>query len=127
MKRQKLLLLVLTSLVLGMAGCESREAIAQRETAAARERGAEAARADITAGLLKQKEYPPLPYSKQQIEFLKLLRSECGVTNEVVSGPTESAAMRQEVAAYNDVMGAEIRRRFGADIFQKLHEKAEAK
>jgi|SRR5947209_4768331 len=114
-------------LLVPLAGCPSREEVAGRAAADARQRGRAAAEADIAAGMLKQKEYPALPYSKQQMDFLRLLKSECGVTNEVVPGPGDSQELRAEVAAYNEVMAAEIRKRFGADIFQKLHDKAEGK
>jgi hypothetical protein len=112
------------ALFISFTGCEARRVAVD---AAAGERGMAAARADIASGVLKQKEYPALPYSKQQMDFIKLLRSECGVVNEVVPGPGDSATTRAEVAAYNDVMRGEIARRFGADIFQKLRDKAEGK
>jgi hypothetical protein len=120
----------LALLAIGLAsagGClETKAARQQAETDAARAKGTLEAKQDIDRGVLKQKEYPPLPYSLQQINFIKLIKSECGVEWQVVNGP-DSPALRQEVAAYNDAMRGEIQRRFGADIIQKLHEKAEAK
>jgi hypothetical protein len=107
-------------------GCEeARRARVAEATAEANAKGTQAAEADVANGVLKQKEFPPLPYSKQQIDFIKLLKSECGVAWEVVQGPIDSQPLRAEVAAYNAVMRREIERRFGADIFQKLRERAE--
>ena len=97
------------------------------ELAAARAQGKEVAETDVTNGVLKLKEYPPLPYSLQEIKYIKLLKSECGVERQVVQGPTDSPVIRAEVDAYNEVMQAEIRQKFGADILQKLREKAEEK
>jgi hypothetical protein len=45
----------------------------------------------------------------------------------VVPGPPDSKDLREEVAAYNALMEAEIERRFGAGTLQKLREKAEEK
>jgi hypothetical protein len=84
----------------------------------------EAAEQDLANGVLKQKEFPPLPYSLQQMKYIKLIKEECGVEWEVVRGPSDSKELREEVAGYNEVMRAEIGRRFGGDVFAKLQEKA---
>ena len=109
-----------------LAGCEMPVTV-QSSDGGAKEKGAREAAAEIAAGRLKIKEYPPLPYSLQQINFIRLIKSECGVAWEVVKGPPDSPALRAEVAAYNDAMRGEINKKFGADIFQKLREKAEQK
>jgi hypothetical protein len=114
---------ILALCVLGALGCgPAREG----QAATARARGERAARDDLARGLMKQREYPPLPYSLQQMNFIKLLQSECGVVWEVVNAPTiDTSGLREEVEAYNAVMRGEIQRKFGADIFQKLRDKAE--
>jgi hypothetical protein len=91
----------------------------------ARQKGRQAAEDDLKKGLLKQKEYPPLPYSLQMMRFIKLMKSECGVEWEVVSSKEGSKELREEVAGYNEVMRAAIEKRFGADVFARLHKKAE--
>jgi hypothetical protein len=119
--------LLAVTLLLSVTGCPARDEVVHRSDAEARERGRKAAEADIAAGQLAQKEYPALPYSKQHIDYLRLLKSECGVNNVVVNAPGNAPEIRAEVAGYNEVMSAEIRKRFGDDIFQKLHARAEAK
>jgi hypothetical protein len=104
-----------------LAGCESRQAA---EAEDARAKGRQDAEHDIAGGILKEKEYPPLPYSLEEINYIKLIKNECGVQREVVNAPNDSKEIREEVAGYNEVMHAEIRRRFGADIMQKLRAKA---
>jgi hypothetical protein len=117
----------LLGLVSLLAGCQRQTGVVGGDTSAARTRGAEAAKQDIANGVLKDKEYPPLPYSLQEINYIRLMKAECGVEREAVQGPTDSPELRAEVAGYNEVMHAEIARRFGADIFEKMREKAEAK
>jgi hypothetical protein len=105
-----------------LAGCESPRTAPGSD---ARAKGRQAAEHDIAQGILKEKEYPPLPYSLQEIKYIKLIQTECGVEREVVQAASDSRRIREEVAGYNEVMHAEIRRRFGADILQKLRAKAE--
>jgi hypothetical protein len=109
--------------LLALAGCPQSET---ERLAEASDRGKKAAETDVANGILKQKEYPPMPYSLQQMNYIRLLKNECGVDNEVVSAPRDSKELRSEVAAYNAVMQSEIARQFGADIFAKLKEKANA-
>ena len=91
-----------------------------------RDKGGRAAERSIAADILKLREYPPLPYPPGHGEFVKLLRARCGVGWEVVrlSAGGSSVGLSQEVQGWNDVMRAEIRRRFGADIFTRLDEEA---
>ncbi|HZY86467.1 MAG TPA: hypothetical protein VFE78_16655 [Gemmataceae bacterium] len=91
----------------------------------ARQKGRQAAEDDLKKGLLKQKEYPPLPYSLQMMRFIKLMKSECGVEWEVVSSKEDSKELREEVAGYNEVMRTAIEKRFGPDVFARLRKKAE--
>jgi hypothetical protein len=99
----------------------------------ARLKGMKAAVADLEKGVLKQKEYPPLPYGSDHSKFVRLLKSECGVEWQVVktgeSTPSKEsrAALRRETAGYNAVMRAEIEQRFGRDILNKLMKKARAR
>jgi len=107
-----------------IAGCDARQDSAAHD---ARAKGRRDAEQDIAQGILKEKEYPPLPYSLQEINYIKLLKSECGVVREVINAPQDSKEIREEVAGYNEVMHAEIQHRFGADIIQKLRAKAEGR
>ena len=86
-----------------------------------------AAIADLEKGVLKQKEYPPLPYPPHYQDYIRLLKSEARVEWEVVRSPADSKQLREEVDGYNDVMRAEIQHRFGSDIFQKLRLKSQGK
>jgi hypothetical protein len=107
--------------VILMAGCNSQHDAAAQDAGSKGRRNAEQ---DISQGILKEKEYPPLPYSLEEINYIKLIKAECGVEREVINAPKDSKEIREEVAGYNEVMHGEIRRRFGADIIQKLRTKA---
>lgn len=87
--------------------------------------GMKAALADLEKGILKQKEYPPLPSPAFHATYTRLLRTECGVAWEVVNSPKYSEALRASVAGYNDVMRAEVEHRFGRDILKKLWNRAQ--
>ena len=130
--RSSIALVVCTGTLLLLAGCPAQQEVGppkvdESALAAARTKGKEAAEQDLKNGILKQKEFPPLPYSLQQMKFIKLLKSECGVEWEVVHGPHESKELRAEVDGYNAVMAGELRNRFGLDIFERLYQKAEEK
>lgn len=109
-----------------VAGCDSsgNSANSESDLQAAREKGIREAKAAIADGKLKLKEYPPLPSPPGRNEYTALLRERCGVESEVISTPDFSRALQQEVSAWNDTMRAEIRRRFGDDIFQQLQDEA---
>jgi hypothetical protein len=120
--RIRIELTAITLCAMVMAGCDARQDSVAQDAKAKGRRDAED---DIAQGILKEKEYPPLPYSLQEINYIKLLRSECGVVREVITAPKDSKEIREEVAGYNEVVHAELQRRFGADIIQKLRAKAE--
>jgi len=98
----------------------------QAQCRLAREKGIREAKAAIADGTLKLKEYPPTPYPPGHGEYTALLRDECGVEYEVVkdpyAGPGHSEELIQEVRAWNETMRAEIMRKFGQDVFQRLHD-----
>jgi hypothetical protein len=99
-----------------------------RDTAASesRAKGAREASEAIRAGKLKLKEYPPLPSPANHVAYVRLLRERCGVQYEVpalVPGVSD-ADFTREVQGWNEVMQAEIKRKFGADIFERLQEEA---
>jgi hypothetical protein len=100
----------------------------QAQNRLAGEKGMREAKAAITDGRLKLKEYPPTPYPPGHGEYTALLRDKCGVEYEVMRdpdpGPGHSERLQQEVEAWNKMMEAEIRREFGQDIFERLHEEA---
>lgn len=108
------------------------ERTATRRPSEARMKGVMAATKDLESGILKQMEYPALPYSPADQEFIRLLKSECGIVWEVAKSKSpprsnESDHLREEVDGYNDVMEAEIEHRFGRDIFDTLRRKAQSK
>lgn len=89
-----------------------------------REKGVREAKEAIAAGKLKLKEYPPLPSPPGHNEYVRLLRERCGVEGEVPQLPpgVSERDFIQEVAGWNETMRAEIMRKFGNDIFDKLQE-----
>lgn len=91
-----------------------------------RNKGAKEAADAIAAGNLKLKEYPPLPYPPGHQEYVALLRTRCGVEYEVPQLPpgVAEADFIQEVQGWNEVMQAEIRRKYGPGIFEQLQEEA---
>jgi hypothetical protein len=110
------------------ADANAARAAAEAALQADRAQGTAAATQDIANDVLKQKEYPPLPSPAWHAQYVKLLKERCIVEWEVVQGPANiSDSLREEVNAYNEVMRAEIERRFGADIFEKLQAEAEGK
>ncbi len=109
-----------------LVGCDTsgQSARSESDLQSAREKGIREAKAAIADGKLKLKEYPPLPSPPGHNEYAALLRERCGVESEVISTPGLSKALQQEVSAWNDTMRAEIRRKFGNDIFQQLQDEA---
>lgn len=107
-------------LVIGAMAAAPDEEPAEAKPTAHRLKGMKAAISDLEKGVLKQKEYPPLPYPPHYPKFIRLLEAECNVEWEVVKGPAASKELREEVGGYNDVMRAEIEHRFGRDLFDKL-------
>ena len=90
----------------------------------ARLKGMKAAVADLEKGVLKQKEYPPLPYQAAYLNFIRLLKSKCGVEWDVINSTSVSQELLDEVGGYNVVMRADVEHRFGREIFAKLRKKA---
>jgi hypothetical protein len=86
--------------------------------------GMKAAIADIEAGKLKLKSPPELD-THWNVRYVELLKQECGVEWETVTGIHTSKQVA-EMSGYNDVMRVEIKDRFGPDILDKLRKKAEA-
>ena len=109
-----------------LAGCEMPVTV-QSSDSGAKEKGAREATAEIAAGRLKVKEYPPLPSPAQHGEYIALLKEVCGAGYEVISGtdPKQHDAMLSEVQAWNGVMYAELRRIHGPDILEQLHAEAD--
>jgi membrane protease YdiL (CAAX protease family) len=88
-----------------------------------KEKGIRDAERDRENGILKLKEYPPLPYSLTDIRYIKLLKERCGVVHEVL-GPGNEQELRAEAQAYNSIMTAAIRKKFGDDILARLRQEA---
>jgi len=79
----------------------------------------------VAAGSLKLREYPPLPSPAQHGEYIALLK-EKGIGYEVMGLPpgVADADFRAEVAGWNEVMRAEIQKKFGPTFLADLHEEA---
>jgi len=101
-----------------LAGCSVRPA--------GHEKGAAEAAEVVAVGQLKLKEYPVLPYPPGHNYYTDLLRERCGVEYEVPKLPpgVADADFKQEVHGWNEVIEAEIKRKFGAGIFGQLQEEA---
>ena len=85
--------------------------------------GAAAAEADITAGVLQLKRYGwPSPW---QQTHAALLRDRLGVSLDHVAGCAVTAALIDDVTAYNRRMEIEIASRFGEGALEQVE--AEAK
>ncbi|HLO94887.1 MAG TPA: hypothetical protein VK195_11255 [Burkholderiaceae bacterium] len=87
-----------------------------------RERGEQAARADIGAGVLKLFE-PAGPETVKELARRsvreRLLRAK-GIRQELGPGCTDLGEQRGFHAAYNEAIAAEAQRRFGPDFWTKL-------
>ena len=96
-------------------------------TVSGREKGAQEATASIAAGDLVIKQYPPLPSPPGHEVYVQLLQDRCGVSFENPSLPsgTEEAIFIQEIQGWNEVMKAELRRQFGADILETLNQESQ--
>ncbi len=88
-------------------------------------KGLRDAKHDLAKGILKLKEYPPLPYSLTDIRYIRLLKKRCGVEHEVLGPPGKEQDLRAEAQAYNSVMTTAIRQKYGADILSKLRQEAD--
>jgi hypothetical protein len=116
-------------MLMPLCGCESVATTSGRSASAAHAKGVQEAREALAAGVLRLKEYPPLPSPLGHAEYIRLLKERCGVDYEVPELPkgTAEADFVQEIRGWNQVMEAEIRKRFGNDILQQLREEARPK
>ncbi|MGM9513528.1 hypothetical protein ACS5PK_04660 [Roseateles sp. DB2] len=87
-----------------------------------RERGEQAARADIAAGMLKLFEStgPETVRASSRRSVRKQLLRAKGIRLALGPGCTDPGEQRGYVAAYNERMSAEARRRFGPDFWEQL-------
>jgi hypothetical protein len=90
---------------------------------AERVKGMKAAVGDIEKGVLKLI-FPPAPTPLSQLEYAKLLKTECGV-EATVAGFDLTEGGEKANAGYNDVMRIEIEHRFGAGVLDRLQKRAE--
>lgn len=116
-----------------VAGCQQATAtftatVGSAETLSPRAKGAKEASDAIAAGQLKWKEYPPPPSPAWYGNYIRLLKERCNVDYEVPSLPKgmSEADFIEEIRGWNDTMTVEIKKRFGDNILQQLHEEAEA-
>jgi hypothetical protein len=107
-----------------LAGCSNSGPAGNPSGVTGRQKGIQDAERDVQNGVLKLKEYPPLPYSLTEIKYIKLLQERCAVGHEVQTATGNEPELRAEVEAYNSVMTAEIKKKFGADILAKLRQEA---
>lgn len=98
----------------------------QSDSLSAFDEGVEGARESIRLDQLVLKEYPPLPYPPGHNLYTALLKSECNVES-VVGRPGDVPEQQfiEQVRGWNSVMRAEIEKRFGADVFERLQAEAQ--
>ena len=99
---------------------------AEVNPSAALDKGRGEATKAIAAGTLVLKEYPPLPSPAEHGEYITLLRERYGVGYEVPGlppGATE-ADFAREVRGWNEVAEAEVERRHGMGVLQRLRAEA---
>jgi hypothetical protein len=89
-------LLAGAALSLVLAGCPDSRRAGTGGGVTGRQKGIQDAQRDLKAGVLKLKEYPPLPYSLAQIKYIRLLQERGGVGHEVLSGPGKEQDLRAE-------------------------------
>jgi hypothetical protein len=94
-------------------------------SSAARDKGRREANETAAAGTLRLREYPPTPASAQHGEYIDLLK-EKGIGYQVLSLPAgvADADFRAEIAGWNEVMQAEITKKFGPTVLADLLEEA---
>jgi hypothetical protein len=111
-----------------LTGCEletpATGSAAKARILAARARGEKEAAEEIAAGRLKIKEYPPLPAPAWHGDYVRLLKTRCGVDYQVPQLPPDVPEndFIEEIHGFNAVMMAEIRKRFGDHIFDELQD-----
>ena len=93
-------------------------------TRAAAAEGREEARADIAAGELVLRTYGVA--TSVESPYNRLLSERLGVQVRIVAGCTPGLKTIVETTAYNDVMEAEIRRRFGSHVLAEIERDAKA-
>jgi hypothetical protein len=80
--------------------------------------GRRAAEADLRAGRLILRSYGFVASGNP--DYARLLLDRLGVRTKAVAGCVVDATIVAQTAAYNEVMKAAIRKRFGAHIFEDL-------
>lgn len=80
--------------------------------------GRREARSDIRDGKLILRTYGYAAGARTK--YAELLRERLGVETVAVAGCVVDASIVAETAAYNEVMKAEIAKRFGADALEKI-------
>ena len=131
-KKQGLVILLFLSLSIQL-GCTDSSSVGVRPKDSVNDglqrynKGVNDAKEAIARESLQLKEYPPLPYPPGYNIYTKLLRDRCGVTFDVIEQPPNGVThdiFREEISGWNTTMEAEIKHRFGNDIFEKLTREA---
>jgi hypothetical protein len=128
-KREKVMNRILFCLALVLALAVTPRAFAQggggpKPGNPDRLQGMKVALADIEKGFLKIKGVPP-PAPPWEGEYLKLLRTECGIDVVYVSYEESSdPRLGAQMAGYNAVMLLEIEHRHGKGVLGRLGQKA---
>lgn len=117
---------VIAVLLVFGAGCASKPSDDPEEAAArgGAPAGEREARRDIRRGHLELRTFG-LP-ATWTIDYERLLNDRLGVTLNPVAGCAVSEMVVDKTGAYNNLMTAEIERRFGKGILDRLEEEAEA-
>ena len=123
------------AMVLGFFGCQDpkfdSKSNLETQTGTAsqthdRESGRTQASHAVATGTLLLQEYPPLPSPPAHNEYVELLRTRCGVDYRVPRLPagTDTRDFIAYIRGWNEVMEAEIRKKFGPNILGDLRQEA---
>lgn len=93
------------------------------ESKAAAERGQREAKADLAAGKLAVESYGLM--ASYNIVYRQLLKERYGIEVRMVAGCVVDESITGHAQGYNGIMNAEIKKRFGEDVFEKTSKEAQ--
>jgi len=121
--------LIALSLAVLLTGCSFLDKVTDADSSTTYSRrsylaGRAAAQRDIQHGVLAT-ESAGLP-AEWSDEYVKLLKSRYGVEDRTVAGCMVDDRILGHMRGYNEVADTEIKRRFGADVFDRTAKDAQA-
>lgn len=93
------------------------------ESKTAAELGQREAKADLAAGKLAVESYGLM--ASYHIVYRRLLKERYGIEVRMVAGCIVNESIAGHAEGYNRIMDAEIKKRFGEDVFEKTSKEAQ--